>query len=946
MRPRRFRWLGVLAAAAVLVLLMAVAHGGPARAASPAAGTIGPTGPSQTWVGTAAGGTSAGEDSCVEGVNCDTYILNVASGDWAGKVVDVKITWAIPTNDFDLYIHRCPAGSSTPDACNAGPLVATSGDGAPDTDEEAAIDPAAGTGTFSVHVVYFSVVGEQYTGTASVQPKPVARTAAYVSGGMTFSPSVTVKAPVAARDGEPSSRTDNLGNFYVAGIRGVPAGVDLWYDALPNDPYMRNWVYRGQPDSFTCDNPDPEACVGADGGGDVDLAVGRPNPGTGAVNNPPTLAFSSLVASNVSVGRSTDKGVTFQRNPLGNVPGGAPIDDRQWQEFYGKDSAYLFYRTIAPALSQIQRSADGGLTYGPAQTAGFIGQAGYIDVHQATGTVYVSGSSGAVCHSTTTLPTGDAATYKCKTAAADPAGVGHLFFVVKVADDGTANGTVYVAYSNDRDIFLAHSTDGGETWSQPVRVSNGPETTTSVFPWLETGPTPGSVGVVWYGTTASANDDTADWNVFYAQTYNATDASPTFRQVKVSDHVIHAGNISEGGLTGTANRNLLDYFQLSYDPNGAAVIGYTDDHNDFDGHTYVTHQIGGPGLNAAKANVPAPGAPPAPESGPIPHAADVGGEPGSQVTDFRHDVSDALLVVTPTDDPLDILSVNYSCEGSGAATTLVARMKVSDLSTLPAAANWRMSFTANAPNSTLSPTGDYSFGVSDRGDQFFVRASTDPTAPSGQFAFGTAVRTSSGALSYTTRGAADAGSFDQVNKTITVKVALSKLNPFVSHGPAVSPGSVLVGLRGQTFTSNVNAKRDLSRGGTQYTIGCAAADVSVAKTDAPDPVHVGQPLTYKVTVTNNGPQAATGVTVTDQLPKNAGFGSAQTTQGTCTLKPEKRTVTCNIGGLAPGSFAVVTIVVKPTQKGTITNTATVTSASPPDPNQSNNSASTTTSVVP
>jgi hypothetical protein len=167
-----------------------------------------------------------------------------------------------------------------------------------------------------VHVVYFSVAGEQYHGTAKSQSKATARTATYVDCGITFSPNVTTKAPVASRDGEPSSRTDTSGNFYVTGIRGVPAGVDLWYDDLNGDPYMRNWVYRGQPDSFTGDQ---QTEVGADGGGDVDLALGRPDPGTGATTNPPTLAFSSLVLSNISVGKSTDKGVTFTRNPLGNV---------------------------------------------------------------------------------------------------------------------------------------------------------------------------------------------------------------------------------------------------------------------------------------------------------------------------------------------------------------------------------------------------------------------------------------------------------------------------------------------------------------------------------------------------------------------------------------------------------------------------------------------------
>jgi hypothetical protein len=88
------------------------------------------------------------------------------------------------------------------------------------------------------------------------------------------------------------------------------------------------------------------------------------------------------------------------------------------------------------------------------------------------------------------------------------------------------------------------------------------------------------------------------------------------------------------------------------------------------------------------------------------------------------------------------------------------------------------------------------------------------------------------------------------------------------------------------------------------------------------------------------------VTLTDNLPKNAGFGSATTTQGTCTAKPAKRLVTCNLGSLAAGATVTVTISVKPTSKGTITNTAQAAAASPPDPNTANNADTETTTVVP
>jgi uncharacterized repeat protein (TIGR01451 family) len=122
------------------------------------------------------------------------------------------------------------------------------------------------------------------------------------------------------------------------------------------------------------------------------------------------------------------------------------------------------------------------------------------------------------------------------------------------------------------------------------------------------------------------------------------------------------------------------------------------------------------------------------------------------------------------------------------------------------------------------------------------------------------------------------------------------------------------------------------------------ADVNVTKTDAPDPGHVGQKLTYTITVHNDGPDSASGVTLVDTLPKTAGFGSAISTQGTCVRT--KTGVTCNIGTMANGATVTVTIVVKPTKKGTITNTVTVASTSPTDPNLSNNTASTTTTVKP
>jgi hypothetical protein len=850
--------LAVLTASAVLAMF-------PTRhvtAATPPSGSIAPTGPvtpfTGSWTGTASGtGANATEPDCVEGVSCDTFRLTVLPGTWSAKIINAKIQWTVPANDYDVYIHKCPTPASTSAQCNATPTVGESHGSAPQTEENSAIDPNnTGTGDYTLHIVYSAVTpaADQYQGSVSVAAQTATRTATYLTGGVTFSSSVTARAPVAPRDGEPSNRTDKNGNFYIAGIRGFPAGVDLWYvDLQPSsgtyDPFMRNPIYRGQPDAFS---PDNEADLGGDGGGDVDLAVSMPDPTTGTLPVPPTLASSSLIAANISTQVSTDKGQNFTKNNVGNVTGGAPADDRQWEEFHGQNTVYLLYRTLAPAVTQIQRSTDGGLTFGPAQTAGAIGQVGYIDVHQKTGTVYISGSSGQVCHSTVTLPTGEAAVYQCVQAATDPSGVGHLFFPVKVADDGTPNGTVYVPYSNGHGIFLVHSTDKGVTWSLPIRVSNGASTKTSLFPWLETGSVPGSVAIVWYGSSSATNDDNADWEVFFAQSFNATATNPTFRQAKVSDHIIHGSNVSEGGLCVAPamqckNRNLIDYFQISFDPTGAAIVGYTDDHNDFDGHTYLARQISGESVLGGKTLVPSPGPSPAPADGPRPSAASVGGLPGSQVTDFAQDAATGRgLTRINANDPFDILSVKYACEvGPGGETVISATMKVSDLTAVPPGSNWRMNFTANAPFSGISPVGDYSFALSDRGDNFYLRASTE-TDPAGTFTYGTAVRGSDGAFTYTDRGTADCGAFDTANKTITVKVAVSKLNSLITKGPIIGPGSVLAGLRGSTFTTSSDGRRDITRGGTEFVVGnCASVStvtcVTPSGTPTPTPTPTATP---------------------------------------------------------------------------------------------------------
>ncbi|MDQ3814560.1 MAG: DUF11 domain-containing protein, partial [Armatimonadota bacterium] len=128
---------------------------------------------------------------------------------------------------------------------------------------------------------------------------------------------------------------------------------------------------------------------------------------------------------------------------------------------------------------------------------------------------------------------------------------------------------------------------------------------------------------------------------------------------------------------------------------------------------------------------------------------------------------------------------------------------------------------------------------------------------------------------------------------------------------------------------------------SQGTTVILGADLAVTKADAPDPVLVGGRLTYTLTVRNNGPVAASGVTLTDTLPVGVTFVSATPAAST----RSGRVLTFNLGSLANGASRQVTVVVTPATAGTLTNTASVTGAQR-DPNTANNTATQNTVVSP
>ncbi len=115
-------------------------------------------------------------------------------------------------------------------------------------------------------------------------------------------------------------------------------------------------------------------------------------------------------------------------------------------------------------------------------------------------------------------------------------------------------------------------------------------------------------------------------------------------------------------------------------------------------------------------------------------------------------------------------------------------------------------------------------------------------------------------------------------------------------------------------------------------------DLTIIKTDSPDPAYTGAPLTYQINVFA-GPNPVNGVTMSDPLPATFDLDSVSSTAGSCS---GTTTISCNLGNLAANAVVTVTIVGTAVTTDTLTNTATVTGS--PDPNPNNNDSTAVTAV--
>lgn len=173
----------------------------------------------------------------------------------------------------------------------------------------------------------------------------------------------------------------------------------------------------------------------------------------------------------------------------------------------------------------------------------------------------------------------------------------------------------------------------------------------------------------------------------------------------------------------------------------------------------------------------------------------------------------------------------------------------------------------------------------------------------------------------------------------------------VTVSPSAAGTTLINTVNTQTQTPDDNDENNTAITGTDVP-GGNSADVSITKT-GPASAAPNSDVTFTITVTNNGPNAADKVSFTDTLPNSVPPGNPmtfvsffQTSGPTFNCGSPAATTTCTLDPMPAGTTATFTFtghIPNTAPSGaTYTNDVTVTSAN--DPSSENNTGSTTVTV--
>ena len=603
--PSRLRRLGVLSLStlAAVALVMSTMTG-LAAAADPSSGVVSESSPNTSWQGASylAQSTPVPElcppDTDVGNVQCDHFFLtiDVAADFWdrhSGGVT-IRIEWPDSGNDFDLYVYN--SDGFQVDSSAAGGT----------TSEEVFLELPV-PGVYEVRVVPFLVVNSAYTGSAvlSFTPGPPVPNPTHGTGGIAFAPSTIVDAQ--RTEGEPIVHVDQAGNIWESG----PWGTSTTQSFVHKSTDAGNSFHVVSPIDARPDLPP--------GGGDTDVVT----------DDQGFAYFVDLEAlAELGTAVSNDGGNTWRKNTAG-VPSTAV--DRQWFAMdngptSGADDNTVFLTVHQVPLGMEVFSSPGSTGIGD-PTGGLV----FVNAADA-----VTVGDGATCGQTKFdpvlrnlylpcvrddhvevirghVPAGvrTGISFKALAAPTSPGGVVGDLFANAAVDRA---GNLYVAWvdASNHNVYVSGSKDGGDTWSKVLQV-NGHPSNTNVWPWIVGGAS-GIVDVVWYGTEVRGDPDAFPswfanrpaaagfpWYAYFAQVRFDFKSPPrsTIYQVRASEHPMHFGQICQGGIGCTlsnGDRSMADFFAVTVDAAGAAIIVYDDTTNQHHGAAdFAAKQVAGPG---------------------------------------------------------------------------------------------------------------------------------------------------------------------------------------------------------------------------------------------------------------------------------------------------------------------------------------------------------------
>src|SRR5438876_313393 len=540
-------------------------------------------------------------------VRCDHFFLtiDVPPTFWTQNTggVAIRITWPSSDNDFDLYVYN-----------SGGTQVASSAAGG--TTSEAVFLEFPAPGVYEVRVVPFLVLGSDYQGSATLAftsggpvPNPT-----HPTGGIAFGPS-TVADPVRT-EGEPMIHVDLNGNIWESGPFGTSTQLS----------FVHRSTDGGDSFHLTSSTQRPDA---PPGGGDTDIVT----------DDQGFAYFVDLEGlANLGTAVSNGGGNTWRENRSATDP----AEDRQW---YAVDNGAASAANDNTIFLTVHELAAGMEVYSSPGSTGSGDPTGGLVFTRASGKLAIG--SGATCGQTKFDPVlrnlylpcvgGDhvdvitghvdfmqrtGISFVHHGAPTSPGGaVGDLFTTAAVDQAGN----VYVAWvdTHDHNVYVSGSSDGGSTWTAPLQV-NGDPANTNVWPWIVGGAS-GIVDVVWYGTSVRGDPGTfpswfsdraaattVPWHVYLAQVQLnfGTPASSTIYQARATEHPMHFGQICQEGIgctTSNGDRSMADFFTVTVDPGGAALIVYDDTTNQHHGASlFVARQVSGPGAFGTAISRPVP----------------------------------------------------------------------------------------------------------------------------------------------------------------------------------------------------------------------------------------------------------------------------------------------------------------------------------------------------